>query len=249
MAEATDVEIEDAVNDALNDEADEADEPADDADESGEEGEGDEPADDADEASEPPVKPSRAASRIQNLSNSVREERSRREAMEREIADLKAQQNVRSNVSHEEAARIREEKLSIMEPHEKRVFLQDEEIQRLKSAQLATQFHVMDTGDKAAYEAKATLNPVYAKHQPAVEKALASLRANGNNAAREELLKWVIGHEALSAKPTKANAAAKQAAAMRVSAAKSKPTSARGDAGFYTGKGSTVEDRLRGVLI
>lgn len=244
MADATDAEIEDAVANAVETEETEVEEVLE------EEESTDEPEEETEvEDEEPAHKPSRAANRIQTLSNAVKEERARGEAIQRELADLKAQQNTRSNLSHEEAARIREEKLSLLEPQEKRAFLQDEEIQRLKQAQLATQFHVIDSGDRAAYEAKATLNPVYAKHQAAVEKALASLRQNGNNAAREELLKWVIGHEALNAKPSKAAAANKQAAASRVTAAKGKPTSARGDTGFYTGKGSTPEDRLRGVLI
>lgn len=241
--EATDVEIEDAVTDALeNTDAEE------DAELDGEEPEleeGEEP-----ELDEPQAKkPSRGENRIQALANSVKEERTRRESMERELAEIKAANHSRSTMSAADAARIREEKLSLMEPHEQRAFKQDEEIQRLKDAQYATQMHVMDATDRATYDAKATLNPIYAKHRDAVEKALITLRSNGSTASREELLKWVIGHEALNAKPAKANIAKKQAAAVRVDAAKGKPTSARSDSGSYTGKGGSVEDRLRGVLI
>lgn len=244
--EATDVEIEDAVTDALDDsnDVDDSVDDTDDADEGSEEGGKGEQSDTTVDR-----EPTRGEKRHQVLANSLKEERERRETLEREVAEIKAASQARSSVSNAEAVRIREEKLSLMEPHEKQLFVQNEEIQRLKEAQFATQMHVMDATDKAAYDAKATFNPIYEKHRDAVEKALSTLRANGNTTNREELLKWVIGHEALKAKPAKADAAKKQAAAVRVSAAKGKPTSARSDAGSYTGKGGSVEDRLRGVLI
>jgi hypothetical protein len=242
---ATDVEIEDAVTEALEGDEAEADEAEADEPEAEEE-----PAEEESSDDEPPArKPSRGENRIQALANSVKEERTRRETIERELIEIKANQQARQNISYEDQARIRAEKLSLMEPHEKEAFLQKEEIQQLRNEMRATQMHSMDATDKAAYEAKALGNPIYAKHRDAVEKALKTLRSNGNTTTREELLKWVIGHEALSAKPAKANAAKKQAATVRVQAAKGKPASARSDAGTYTGTGKTAAQRLEGVLI
>lgn len=246
--EATDVEIEDAVNDALEGEDVEADEA------DAEEPEAEESAEEESSTEEPPVrKSSRGENRIQALANSVKEERVRRETIERELMEIKATQQARQNISYEEQVRNRAEKLSLMEPHEKQAFLQQEEIQQLRNEMRATQMHSMDASDKSAYQAIARTDTdqgkIYAKHESAVEKALVTLRSKGNTTTREELLKWVIGHEALNAKPAKANAAKKQAATVRVEAAKSKPASARSDSGSYTGKGKTAAQRLEGVLI
>ena len=200
---------------------------------------------------EPPVdnrKPSRANDRIRNLIASNKEQKEKAEKLEREMAELK-QQVQQPRVNPDEARRLREEKLSLMDPSERKQFVLEEQVQELRQQNYQTQLHVIDATDKAAYDAKASLNPIYAKHKDQVEKALASLRSKGNNASREELLKWVIGNEALK-KAGKPNPASRQAAARRVESAKAKPAASRSDApSHYSGKGSTPEERLRGVLI
>lgn len=247
IQDATSEEIENAVNETLEEDT-ETEEVEDSATE--EETEAEETAEEADAADEPPAKkPSRGENRFHTLANRVKEEAAHRERLERELQEVKANQQARTNVSYEEQARIREEKLAIMEPHERTAYLQNERIDQLTRNQQLAELRHHDAIDKAAYEGKASQNPIYAKHKEAVEKTLESLRNKGTNTSREELLKWIIGDEALKAKPSKAAVVKKEAAAVRVSAAKGKSTSANSDSGAYTGKGKSAEERLAGVFI
>lgn len=202
--------------------------------------------------SEETAKPHAASNTIRKLRKELQAERakaSKADKLEAEMAEIRNRLS-QPRVDPEQARRIREEKLALLEPQERESFLLKEQIQELKQSQAATQLHVIDATDKAAYDAKATLNPIYAKHKDAVESALAEMRNRGQNVSREELLKWVIGNAALNAKPTKASQIRKQAAQQRVQSVKTKPVnSASSSPSEYTGNGKSVEERLRGVLI
>lgn len=204
---------------------------------------------DATETVETPA--TRGPSRVQRLANEARQEREARIAAE---AEVKAFREARStpSVDHEEARR-QAERLALMDPQERKFFEQEQTIKRLQEGQQLTQLQMQDYADKATYDAKVTVNPVYAKHKDWVENALTSERKAGRNPSRELLLRIKIGDDALASKPSKSAAREKENAAVRVGSAKGAPISARGDAGAKkAGKGDSVDDlyeRLKGVPI
>jgi len=58
-------------------------------------------------------------------------------------------------------------------------------------------FYRGDAEDRATYQAKATVNKVYKRHEATVEAELKKARASGTNLSREQILRYVIGDEAL----------------------------------------------------
>jgi hypothetical protein len=104
--------------------------------------------------------------------------------------------------------------------------------------------------DRARFEAKAEINPLYKKYAKVVEDELQRLRANGFNSNREAVLKFKLGEAALeklesgSAGGQRRKAAAEE----RVRKTQSRPANMRGD-GSGARQGKTEEDRLRGMQI
>jgi len=98
-------------------------------------------------------------------------------------------------------------------------------------------FYRNDAADKAQYDAKATVNKVYKRHQATVEKKLQQARNNGWNIPREQILANVIGEEALkmaeqSSKPTPTRRKPV-----------SKPSNSRGDGASTPGRRSPSSDK------
>ena len=125
----------------------------------------------------------RRARRTQTLANRARE-------AELEIARLKGENEALKKpapaADQGEAARVRAEKLALMDPAERKTFELEETVQRLQQGQALTSLQIQDATDQARYDAKSTLNPIYSKHKDAVESALADMRRKGTNAPREE---------------------------------------------------------------
>jgi hypothetical protein len=193
------------------------------------------------------VKPKgRAETRIQKLANEAREAR---EAKIRAEAERDALLKFRPNTpapDNSEAIRLRNEKLSLMEPTERVAYLQGEELSQIKQQLLLSDLRSEDRADKAAFDARAVVDPRYARNKEDVEKELRDLRTKGINATREQVLAQVIGRKLLSEKPRKA---ARTAAAARVDATKGKPIVGRGTQPAAAGKGdglADLESRLRG---
>lgn len=188
----------------------------------------------------------RAETRIQKLANERAQER---EARIRAEAERDALLKFRPNTpapDNSEAIRLRNEKLSVMEPQERAIFLQSERIEHMNQQLMVSELRSEDRADKALYEAKATVDPRYARNKDAVEQELRELRAKGINATREQCLVQVIGRKLLNEKPRKG---AREAAAARVASTKGKPPSARSTPAAAAGKGdslSDIEARLKG---
>jgi len=196
-------------------------------------GSDDEGADDVDPA------PKRGETRVQRLANEARRERERAIALETENRLLKERPVERGDSG--EAARIRAEKIALMDPVERRVFEQDETIQRLQQGQQQTQFMLADSADKSAYAMKAAKSPIYAKHSEWVENTLAQERKQGRYPTREALLMLKIGYDAVNAKPSKKLAAKKAEANERVNGAKAPAQGARSDVRGKADKEDSLE--------
>lgn len=183
---------------------------------------------------------SRRDKRIETLA------RERDEAKERAIrAETLAEERAQGrqdNVSTADAKRIRDEKLALLDPAERREFLRDEEMAQMKHTVLLTQLQTQDQIDRNSYATAARNNTVYAKHSAEVEKRLAVERQQGRNWGRETILAQIIGEAALKAKPdTKKKEEAKQ----RVNESKSKSLSGRSNTeGYRPARGGESFDDL-----
>lgn len=188
----------------------------------------------------------RAETRVQKLANEKNQEREARIRAEAERDALLKFRHATPAPDNSEAIRARSEKLSVMEPHERAIFLQGEQLAEMNHKLFLQELRSEDRADKAAYEAKAIVDPRYARNKDAVEKELQELRAKGINATREQCLVQVVGRKVLTEKPRKG---AREAAAQRVASTKGKPTSARSNPVEVAGKGdglADLESRLRG---
>lgn len=171
--------------------------------------------------------PSRAQARITALSDRARaaEERAiRAETLAEERAPRPAP------VNNEEARRQRDEKLALMDPAERKSFLQDEQLQSMQQTILLTQLQTQDALDKNSYSLTARGNPVFAKHAAEVEKRLSAERQAGRNWSRETILAQILGESALKAKPDKKQ---KEEAKERVTTASGARPAGRGNSSTY----------------
>ena len=196
-------------------------------------------------------KPSRGETRYQKLANERQTEREARIRAEARAEALEqAQQQPRYD--NGDAARIRAEKMALMEPSEREIFLLKEASQRMEQTQTLTSVQMADYRDEAKYDAQAALNnprgKAYAKHKDWIENALAQERKAGRNPSREALLRLKLGDDLLNAKPSKTLPKEKVAAAERVAAAQGKPVSGRGDAGSKKKDDDSLESLKARIL-
>jgi len=189
----------------------------------------------------------RSENRFQKLANERNAEREARIRAEAERDAILKVRQAAPIADTGEAVRKRQEKLDLMEPHERAIFLQNEQIERMNNQLLLSELRSEDRADKAAYDAKALVDPRYARNKAAVEEDLKELRNKGINASREDCLIRVIGRKTLAEKPKKST---REAASTRVASTKGTPTTAKGHASTSSsGKGddlAAIESRLKG---
>jgi hypothetical protein len=196
-----------------------------------------------------PRRPSRAQSRIQTLTNTLKEEKAERQRIDRELADLRAAERQRQQATQQESPEAKATRRALMDPME--VMREDlrESEQRtqhlLRQQAQATQ----ETQDKLLYNSILRDAPHLKKYDAEVEKIRTEQQAQGVFVPREVLLDLAIGRAARAA-ATKAAPKAKAAGAARVAAQQSRPAAARGDAATQRGKqGDSAEKRLENVPI
>jgi hypothetical protein len=102
--------------------------------------------------------------------------------------------------------------------------------------------------DKNAFEAKATVHPIYAKYKDEVEKRFQEQLAKGQPVEREVIFKFMLGERSLEGAlkaPRQARQAQRRVENERVAA-----SSGRSDQASQRGRaGDTAESRLKDVLI
>lgn len=206
----------------------------------GGEGEGGDAAPAADEG----AKPSRQTLRVQNALKERDTERAEKERYRLELEELK--RNAARPVQEDPA--IEKARVDAMDPVDRVAYLADKQIKVLQAQIQGLGFQTQDGTDRASYEAKASVNPLYEKYKPEVEKRLQSMRSNGVNSTREAILTYLIGEDAMKRAAAKPDGQRRSNAARRVERANGKPANARSDAaGSRSDK--SLEDRLRGVQI
>ena len=193
--------------------------------------------------------PSRAERRISGQQEALR-------ARDQQIADLNKRldtyisQTKTPDVPQETPAQ-REQRLALLDPID-RMRVEMQEAQNVSTRQMqAMAFTMQETSDKATYDAKSLGDPLYAKGGPKVVSFLTELRAKGQNVAREQALKYLIGEAALAGRKS-ASGKQRQEAAGRMTRNRTQPSNARSDTQVDRRGGSdatALERRLENVNI
>jgi hypothetical protein len=175
---------------------------------------------------------------------------------DQQIADLNRRldgmlQTSQRNRQPAETPEQRETRLALLDPVERmRVEMQEsQQVSQRQMAQMA--FTFQDSSDKATFDAKALVDPLYGKWGPKVEEALRNLRDKGQNVSREQMLKYLIGEAALAGRKSQTGQQRK-AAAGRMARNRTSPSNSRSDAQGERRGGSdanALEKRLENLQI
>lgn len=198
---------------------------------------------------EPARRPSRAQSRIQTLTNTLKEEKAERQRIDRELAELRAVEQARRQQTQQETTEAKAARRALMDPMDvMREDLRESEQrtqQLLHQQALATQ----ETQDKLLYNSILRDAPHLKKYDAEVEKIRLEQQSKGIFVPREVLLDLAIGRAARAA-ATKAAPRARQQGQQRIAAQQSRPAGSKGDAASQRGKqGDSAEKRLENVPI
>jgi hypothetical protein len=209
-------------------------------DESDEEPEKEESEEESEDESEPAPK-AKASSRVQRLANRAKEAEARADKLYDTLNRVLAE---RENKPSTDATRqAEEERLAMMEPHERTAYNLSKEMQMLR-------FKVHDTEDRSAYQRQAAENPIFKAYEAKVEEAYQQMARSGtlNGATRESILWLIAGHD-LVKKNKGPEKKVVSSSSSRAANAKSKPVNARSDGGSQKSKASSLEKRLEGVQL
>jgi len=137
-----------------------------------------------------------------------------------------------------------------MDPNERVEFLLQEERAERQAERARDRFETYDSQDRATYNERARTNETYRKYQGEVEHRLQLLRAQGQNAPRESVLRFIIGERVLAARGTPKTNKQKKDAQRRVERERVRPSSGKGERGSRSGSQSAdLEKRLENVPI
>ncbi len=224
--------------------------------------EGDEPEeaaeDQAEQEGEPQVaaqdavveevpKPSRRDTRIASLTERVRERDAELQDVRRIVEDLRRDRQQPKPA--QESPEMRAQRRALMTPQEQ----MQEDLREAREG-FTTQINQMqwqnaDMTDRTAFQARCSVDPLYAKYAPKVEGKLAELRTGGGNAEREVLLKYLIGEAALERRSSKEGKREVVAAQQRVKRATTRPTNSGSDEAATRRQGESLERRLENLNI
>lgn len=186
--------------------------------------------------------PSRGESRQQRLANELREARQRESDLNRRLDALIAGQ--RQPAPQGESPEARANRMSLLTPEERIREELNEARQGFAREQQALRFAVVDGNDRAAFEAKATVDPFYAKWKPKVEAELQTLRQKGQNVDREKLMYYLVGKAAIEGRGQD-KGKQRRDAARRVDAQRTRPSNSGSDvAPARRDRGNSLERRL-----
>jgi hypothetical protein len=142
--------------------------------------------------------PSRGEQRQQRLANELREARQRETDLNRRL-DLALAARPQPT-QQGESPEARAQRLALLTPEERIREELQETRREIATAMQRQQFATTEAGDRAAFQAKATVDPLYKKWEPKVEAELTQLRNQGMNVERERLMYYLIGKAAVEAR-------------------------------------------------
>lgn len=198
---------------------------------------------------EPPAKEvSRGTARVQKLAKERDAAAEEAKTLRQRLVDVEAAH--RNDPARAEQERAEAARVAAMDPAERERYEDRKLITTLQAQVQNLGFSQADGLDRARFEAKTELNPVYKKYAAEVETALQDMRTKGVNTTREAILTFKLGEAARKKLEAGAVGGQKRKAAAegRVAKVNGRSANIRSDAPS-TGKGKTEEDRLRGVQI
>lgn len=218
----------------------------------------DEPGDPANEPEDEPVtaaqepspadrQPQRQESRGERRFGSLAARLEQTERTNRELnqrIDLLLAGGTRQPAGESPEARV--QRLSMMTPEERMQETLREATVAHRQDMQTLNLRVMDSTDRAAYEAKSTVDPLYAKWKPKVEAKLAELRSQGQNIEREKILYYMIGENAVAKRGEVKNTQRRQGQ-QRVAAQRTRPGNSGSDVQPNRARSSSLEKRLENV--
>jgi hypothetical protein len=201
------------------------------------------------EAPEPQVRqPSRAETRIRALTDQIRERDQRLADTNRRIDELIARQS-QPQPAPRESPEQRAARFALMTPQEQISETLRESEARWEQRMQSFQINSAETSDRTAFQARCTVDPLYAKWAPKVEGKLAELRTKGQNVEREVLLKFLIGEAALERRGSKEGKREVEQAATRVAKAQTRPANTGSDTQAQRRQRTSLEQRLENMNI
>jgi hypothetical protein len=204
----------------------------------------DQPADEPDVEAQPgQQQPSRGESRQRALANELKEARQREADLNRRLDLLLQGQQPRQPQG--ESPEARATRLALMSPEERITAELNDAKQGFAREMFQTRLQLQESSDKAAYQAKATVDPLYKKWEPKVEAELTELRKQGQNVDREKLMYYLIGKSAVEGRQA-AKPGQRAEAQRRVSSQRTRPSNSGSDvsANRRSGGGNSLERRL-----
>lgn len=195
-----------------------------------------------------PRQPSRAETRIRSLTEQIRERDARLAETNRRIDELIARQS-QPQPTPRESTEQRAARFALMTPQEQIAETLRESEARWEQRMQGFAMQSAETADRTAFQAKCSVDPLYAKWAPKVEGKLAELRTKGTNLEREVLLKYLIGEAALERRSSKEGKREVRQAATRVAAARTRPANSGSDAQAQRRQQTSLERRLENVNI
>lgn len=193
--------------------------------------------------------PARAPSRGENRFQALRNDNQR---LDRELAETRRRLDeiTRSmNRPQGESPEQRAQRHALMTPEERMQETLREAEGRMAQTVQGLQLQNADVADRATFQAKAAVDPLYAKWGPKVEGKLAELRAKGQSAEREVILKFLIGEAALERRGSKEGRREVAQAAQRVRGQKVRPSNSGSDTQSDRRQQGSLERRLENVQI
>ena len=191
-------------------------------------------------------KPSRSEARIQRLAAERAADRAEKEQLRRELAELRGTVHARTQneTAEQEGAR-----LALMTPEERSEYRLNKATENHRRDMANLAMRLEDSSDRSAFEAKATVDPVYRRHAAEVEQRLTALRQQGQNIGREHLLRYIVGEKALERARKDGNRHERRGKEA-IERERVKPGNGRGDVQSRRGKeADTPRKRLEGVII
>lgn len=184
-------------------------------------------------------------SRFQRLANENREYKERLERLERDRENERQQWQQRQNELN--AAQERD-RLALMTPEERFEYNRSRDRNEMRQEMQQLRLQTAMQTDKASYDAKASVNPVYRRMQAEVEGLFQEQVRKGQPTDRETILYHLLGKQAVNGA---SNSKPRQQARRRVESQRVAPSSGKGDTARRTGTSrvSTAEERLKDVLI
>ena len=196
---------------------------------------------------------SRSSKRIQALREREAAATAEAKLLKERLEQVLAEQRKQPPMVDEAAARAEAERVAAMDPVERRIYESEKKTAALQAQVNGLGFHISDATDKARFEAKAEINPVYKKYADRIEKGLSDMRKNNANTTREALLTYYIGEDARKRLESKTGSdQRRRAAATRVERTQGRPATARSDVGGSRSDANSLaalEKRLAGVPI